>query len=192
MSKPRTFQELATKAHGMEMTIANRRPKAAPTFEVNKEKGDLKKTFKASKSSTKESMSVTTSEPIRISGKQRAAEKRRPSMRDAGEKHPTLTEFQEKKYPFPDSDLSGMLDDLLEKGIIELPPSKRPEESGRTNDPKYCQYHRAVSHPLEKRITLKEPIMQLAKDGTIILTWMRGLKQTIRQFGVSIVTWLLF
>ena len=114
-------------------------------------------------------MSVTTSELIRISGKQRAEEKPRPSMRDARKKRPTLKELQEKKYPFPDSDLSGMLDDLLEKGTIELPPSKCPEESEGTNDPKYCRYHRVVSHPLEKCITLKERIMQLVKDGTIIL-----------------------
>ena len=32
----------------------------------------------------------------------------------------------EKKYPFLDSNLSGMLDDLLEKGIIKLPMSKMP------------------------------------------------------------------
>jgi len=69
-----------------------------------------------------------------------------------------------------------MLDDLLEKGVIELPPSKRPEELGRTNDPKYCRYHRVVSHPLEKCITLKERIMQLAKDGTIILDMDEAVK----------------
>jgi len=68
-------------------------------------------------------------------------------MREAGKKRPTLKELQEKKYRFPDLDLSGMMDELLEKGIIELPPSKRPEESGRTNDPKYYRYHRVVSHP---------------------------------------------
>jgi len=90
-------------------------------------------------------------------------------MKEAGKKRPTLKELQEKKYPFPDSDLLGMWHNLLEKGIIELPSSKRPEELGRTNDPKYCRYHRVISHPLEKCITLKERIMQLAKDGTIIL-----------------------
>jgi len=130
------------------MEMAHRCVKASPTFEARKEKGDLKKTCKSSKSSTKESMSVTTNKPIWISRKQRAEEKPRPSTRDARKKHPTLKEFQEKKYPFLDSNLLGMLDDLLEKGIIELPPSKRPEESGRTNDPKYCRYHRVVSHPL--------------------------------------------
>ena len=62
-----------------------------------------------------------------------------------------------------------MLDDLPEKGIIELPPPKCPEEAGKTNESKYCQYHRIVSHPLEKCIALKECTMQLAKDGTIIV-----------------------
>jgi len=114
MSKLRTFQELATKAHDMEMTIANRCTKVAPTFEAKKENGDLKKTFTSSKSSTKESMSVNTSEPIRILGKQRAEKMPRPSRRDAGKRPPTLKELQEKKHPFPNSDLLGMLDDLLE------------------------------------------------------------------------------
>jgi len=62
-----------------------------------------------------------------------------------------------------------MLDDLLENGIIELPATKRPEEAGRTLDPKYCCYHRVISHPLERCITLKECIMRLARDGRIIL-----------------------
>jgi len=148
---------------------ANRHEKASLTFEARKEKSDSKKNFKASKSSMKESMSVTMSELVRISGKQRVEEKQHLSMRDAGKKCPTLMELQEKKYPFPDSNLLGMLDELLEKGIIELPPSKHREEAGSTNGPKYCRYHWVVSHPLEKCITPKECIMQLAKDGTIIL-----------------------
>jgi len=62
-----------------------------------------------------------------------------------------------------------MLDDLLENRLIELPEPKRPQEAGRTSDPKYCRYHRVVSHHLEKCVTLKERIMQLARDGKIIL-----------------------
>jgi len=64
-----------------------------------------------------------------------------------------------------------MLDGLLEDRIIELPPPKQPEEAGRTTNPKYYHYHRVISNPLEKCITLKERIiMQLATDGRIILT----------------------
>ena len=80
-----------------------------------------------------------------------------------------MRELQEKKYPFPDADFSSMLDDLLEKGIIELPLSKRPEEVGKVNDSMYYRYHRVISQPLEKCVTFKERIMQLAQDGTIDL-----------------------
>jgi len=64
-----------------------------------------------------------------------------------------------KEVPFPDSDLSRMLDGLLENRIIELPPPKQPEEVGSTIDQKYCRYHWVISHPLEKCIMLKERIM---------------------------------
>ena len=91
------------------------------------------------------------------------------SFKVATKKRPTLKERQGKKYPFPDSDLSHMLDDLFKKGVIELPKPRRLEEAGRTTGPKYCRYHRVVSHPLEKCITLKERIMRLAREGRIIL-----------------------
>jgi len=48
------------------------------------------------------------------------------------------------------SDAPEILQKLLEKGFIELPESKCPEEVGRTNDPKYYQYHRIIGHPIEK------------------------------------------
>ena len=62
-----------------------------------------------------------------------------------------------------------MLEDLVERGIIELLPPKQLEEVGRTTDLKYCHYHRVISHPLKQCITLKKCIMQLARDGKI--TW---------------------
>jgi len=62
-----------------------------------------------------------------------------------------------------------MVDNLLEKEIIQLPKPKRHEEVGKTAEPKYCRYHRIVSHPLENCITIEERIMQLAKEGKIIL-----------------------
>jgi len=108
-------------------------------------------------------------EPVQISGKSRLGEKKGSSFTGGGRKRPTLKELQEKKYPFPHSDLSGMLGDLLENGIIELPTPKRPEEAGKTSDPKYRRYHQVISHPLEKCITLKERIMQLTRGGRIIL-----------------------
>jgi len=75
MSKPSTFQELATKAHDMEMTISNCRGKASSAFKTRKDKGDFKKNSKSSKSLTNESMLVSTGELIQILGKPRVEEK---------------------------------------------------------------------------------------------------------------------
>ena len=59
----------------------------------------------------------------------------------------TLREMQGKKYPFLDSDVSEIFDELLELKLIDLPEMKRPDEVGKTDDPNYCKYHRLVSHP---------------------------------------------
>jgi len=137
MSKPRNFQELATKVHPMEMNIANCRNKSSSSYEFKKNKHATKKSSKPSKASTKESMATSVKEPVRISGKSRLKEKKGSSSRDEGRKRPTLKKLKEKKYPFPDSDLSGMLDDLLKNTIIELPTPKQPKKVGRTTDSKY-------------------------------------------------------
>ena len=90
-------------------------------------------------------------------------------FKDMIRRRPTLKELQDKRYLFPNSNFSGMLDDLLEIGIILLPKRKRPEDVRRTVNPKYYHYHRMVSHPLKKCVTLKEHIMRLFDDGTIVL-----------------------
>ena len=51
MSKPRTFQELAKKAHDIEMTLANRRNKPSSSYEFKKDKGYSKKSSTPSKPS---------------------------------------------------------------------------------------------------------------------------------------------
>ena len=133
---------MATKAHDMEMTIASHRSKSSSLPDSKKDEGELKKNPKSSKSSNKESMAASTRELVRISRKPKYENKKSGSAKDTGKKRPTLEELQEKKYPFPDLDLSGMLDDLLQIRVIELPESKRPEEVGKVTDPKCCQYHR--------------------------------------------------
>ncbi|XP_057249297.1 uncharacterized protein LOC130590767 [Beta vulgaris subsp. vulgaris] len=179
--KPKSFQELATRAHDMELTIANREGSSS---EYKKEKKDFKKNDKPFKSSAKESFAVTTtSAPVKISAKPKDEQKKGSFVKNGKKDRLTLKELQAKKYPFPDSDLAGMLEDLLEKRIIELPDSKRPEEAGRTSDPNYCRYHRLVSHPIEKCITLKEKIMQLANDGKIVL----DLDDTVESNHASVI-----
>ena len=82
---------------------------------------------------------------------------------------PTLKELHEKKYQSLNSNLLGMVDDLLEKGVIQLLEPKRSEDVGGTADLKYRCYRRMVSNFLEKCVMLKERIMRLIEDETIIL-----------------------
>ncbi|KAH0720373.1 hypothetical protein KY285_005175 [Solanum tuberosum] len=46
---------------------------------------------------------------------------------------------------------------------------KRPDEAGKSDDPKYCKYHRLVGHPIEKCFVFKDKIMDLAREGKIEL-----------------------
>ena len=65
---------------------------------------------------------------------------------DKRRRRPMLQEMQERQYPFPDFDISKMLDHLIELKLIELPEMKHPEEANQTNDPKYCKYNRLIPH----------------------------------------------
>ena len=151
------------------MKASRHRGNSFYSTESKKEKVEFKKNVKFSKNRTKKPMSTSTSQLIWIMGKPKPDDKKSMLFKDVTKKHSTLKELQEKKCPFSNLDLSGMPDDLLKKGVIELPEPKCPEEAGRTPDPIYYRYYRVISHPQEKRITLKERIMWLAKDGRIIL-----------------------
>ena len=87
---------------------------------------------------------------------------------DKRRRRPTLQDMQEKQYPFPDADISNMLDYLLELKLIELLEMKHPEEASHTNDPKYCMYHCLVGHPIKQCFVLKDKIMELAHQGKIM------------------------
>jgi len=105
----------------MEMMIANHRSKTSSSYGFKKDKGNSKKSSKPPKASMKETMTIFTEEPMGISGKSRPKGKKASFSKETTRRHPTLKELQEMKYPFPDLDLSGMLDDLLENKIIEPP-----------------------------------------------------------------------
>ncbi|KAL0396316.1 UNVERIFIED_CONTAM: hypothetical protein Scaly_0080000 [Sesamum calycinum] len=53
----------------------------------------------------------------------------------------TLKEMQARQYPFLDSNVSGIFDDLLDANLINLPNMKWPEKFERKDDSKYCKYH---------------------------------------------------
>jgi len=93
MSKPRTFQELVTKAHDVEMTIASHRSKSSSLRDSRKDKGEFKKNLKSSKSSNKEFMVASTGEPVRISGKPKYKNKKSGFSKNTRKKCRTLKEL---------------------------------------------------------------------------------------------------
>ena len=81
----------------------------------------------------------------------------------------TLRDSEKSKYSYSEYDAPKMLDKLLEKGLVELPERRRPEEIGRTNDPKYCKYYRIISHPTKKCKAFRGHVLQLTNQGKITL-----------------------
>ena len=65
------------------------------------------------------------------------------------------SKFSPKQYSFKDDQVASIFY-LLHKGNkLKLPDARRPNEIGRTNDPKYCLFHRMIHHPTDKCFVLK-------------------------------------
>ncbi|KAL0381212.1 UNVERIFIED_CONTAM: hypothetical protein Sangu_0185500 [Sesamum angustifolium] len=159
--KLRNFEELATYAHDMELSITSHKS-AFPIDDQRKDKKDLKRSKKFTKPNIKDFMAIKTA-LIKISSNNRKKlEKLKDQRMINDRRRPTLKELQEKEYPFPDSDIPYIFNELLERNLIELPESNRLDEAGRVNDPKYCKYYH-VSHPIKRCFVVKEKIMVLAK-----------------------------
>ncbi|CAA0841591.1 Unknown protein, partial [Striga hermonthica] len=123
----------------------------------------------SSRSQNKESMTINAM-PVKFKGKvaDKTIEKKNVP-KETEQRRLTLKEMQAKQYPFLDSDVSGIFDDLVEAKLIELPEMKHPKEAGRVNDPKYCKYHRLVGHPIHDCFVFKDKVMQLTHQGKFSL-----------------------
>ncbi|GAA0138807.1 hypothetical protein LIER_00481 [Lithospermum erythrorhizon] len=165
LQKP--FEELSTRAHDMELTIAANKGKGVSTAEVTpyKAKYEAKRPREASKTEKKDAHN-TTSKSTKFSFKTKRTE---GGLNFGDSKRLTLKEMQAKKYPFFESDIPGMFEELLKENLIELLEPNCPEEANRSIEPNYYKYHRVLGHPIEKCFVFKEKVIDLARQGAILL-----------------------
>ncbi|KAH0686458.1 hypothetical protein KY284_017011 [Solanum tuberosum] len=113
-------------------------------------------------------MNVNVS-PAKITTNEGMKQNVRTAFQASSNQKSTLREMQGKNYPFLDSDVSEIFDELLVLKLTDLPEMKRPDEAGKADDPNYCKYHRLVSHPLEKCFVFKDRVMRLVNEKKIVL-----------------------
>ncbi|GAA0176577.1 hypothetical protein LIER_29547 [Lithospermum erythrorhizon] len=128
----------------------------------SKAKYDPRKPKDASKIEKKEAHAVT-SKTTKFSFRTKKVE----GGLDLGKKEClTLKEMQENDYPFLESDVPSIFDELIKAKLRELPKSNRPEEANQRTEPNFCKYHRILGHPIEKCFIFKERVIDLARKGS--------------------------
>ena len=119
----------------------------------NKGRSDLSQ---SSQAKGKETMSVELSGDMQSKAKKSVFNNQEPK-------------FPSKHYSFKDDQVVTIFH-LLHKGNkMKLPDVRRPNEIGRTNDPKYYLYHRMIHHPTDKCYVLKDRIQALVDAGVLTL-----------------------
>ena len=156
------------------MIIGNKSKNLGELLEASMEAETVIKDLNSQKSSKKEPTAIATSKPkkkevLNVQTKSTPQPQKKAENKAAGKK-PELSEaFRErveKKYPF-DEDVDEIFEALIANGKLTLPEPKRPEDVGKTNDPRYCPYHQMVSHPLNQCFVVREKINEMWKNGVI-------------------------
>src|SRR5438270_5542989 len=73
------------------------------------------------------------------------------------------------KYSFKDDKIEALFKMLDKGGQLKLPEPRNPEDVGKTDDPRYCLYHRALGHPTKSCWSLKDKLQALVDAGALRL-----------------------
>ncbi|XP_075658812.1 uncharacterized protein LOC142628645 [Castanea sativa] len=163
--KPRTFEELATRAHDMKLSISCHGNMKPPVPEEMKERREIKKNDRNTKSNVKDSMNINPALVKISTGNVKANEKRPEGGQRREMRRSSLKEWEQKVYPFLDADMPEMLEQLLKLKLIELPECKRPEEIDKVE-------------PSQSSTSPKEGITQALEEPKIYTSCTNTLQQT--------------
>src|SRR5256886_12555988 len=73
------------------------------------------------------------------------------------------------KYSFKDDKVKALFKMLNKGGQLKLPEPRNPEDVSKTDDPRYCLYHRALGHPTKSCWSLKDKLQALVDAGALRL-----------------------
>src|SRR5438270_2377138 len=113
----------------------------------------------------------------------------------ASSSHPTGGSFIDRsqvKYSFKDDKVEALFKMLDKGGQLKLLEPRNPEYVGKTDDPRYCLYHRALGHPTKSCWSLKDKLQAHVDAGAL---WLKTEQKTATanmtsciQFGQSPLT----
>ncbi|KAK3043384.1 hypothetical protein RJ639_002686 [Escallonia herrerae] len=122
-NKPCTFEELETRGHNMEITIASHGGNNFPIGDPRKDTREAKWWW-GSEATTEDSMIITATSlniPKKIKGRKK---RRRKKPQGKERQQPKFKELEQKVCPFSDSEVPGILDFQLEHKLIDLSKMK--------------------------------------------------------------------
>src|SRR2546430_4993342 len=93
-------------------------------------------------------------------------------MQQASTSRPTGGGFIDRsqvKYSFKDDKVEALFKMLNKGGQLKLPEPMNPEDVGKTDDPRYCLYHRGLGHPTKNYWSLKDKLQALVDAGALRL-----------------------
>src|SRR5204863_1111627 len=94
------------------------------------------------------------------------------NTQQASSSHPTWGGFIDRsqvKYSFKDDKVKALFKMLDKGGQLKLPEPRNPEDVSKTNDPRYCLYHRALGYPTKSCWSLKDKLQALVDAGALRL-----------------------
>jgi len=88
----------------------------------------------------------------------------------ASSSRPTGGDFinqSQVKYSFKDDNVDALFKMLSKSRQPKLPELRNPENVGKTDDPRYCLYHRGLGHPTKNYWSLKDKLQALVQLGAV-------------------------